>query len=287
MFHLFTPDICTLFTLFDGQIRLVGGCVRDSLLNHPFSDIDLCTPLPPDQGKTLLEKAGIRVLDNAIAYGTLTAIFPDHTYQITTLRQDIDPKGRTTDVQFIDSYKQDAFRRDFTINALSVNEHQVIYDYTGGFSDLETRTIRFIGDPAQRIQEDFLRILRFFRFWALYGKTEPDPKALEACTRYKDGLIPLSQERKKAEFFKILGAPKVLETLALMDKTRVLDALIPGARLSPLKKALTQDPDLPVVLRGALLTQDPLPFPLTREEKKLLKTCTLSSPVSAHDKKPA
>lgn len=271
MFHLFTPDICTLFTLFDNQIRLVGGCVRDSLLNRPFSDIDLCTPLPPQQGKALLEKAGIRVLDNAIAYGTLTAVFPEHTYQITTLRQDIDPKGRATDVQFIDSYKQDAFRRDFTINALSVDAHQVIYDYTGGFSDLEEGIIRFIGEPEKRIQEDFLRILRFFRFWALYGKTEPDPKALKACAHYKDGLIPLSQERKKAEFFKILGAKKVLETLSFMDKTGVLDVLIPGAKLSPLHKALTKNPDLPVVVRGALLTKDPLPFPLTKAEKKILK----------------
>jgi len=271
MFHLFTPDICTLFTLFNGQIRLVGGCVRDSLLNHPFSDIDLCTPLPPVQGKALLEKAGIRVLDHAINYGTLTAIFPEHTYQITTLRQDIDPKGRATDVQFIDSYKQDAFRRDFTINALSVDANQVIYDYTGGFSDLEEGIVRFIGDPAKRIQEDFLRILRFFRFWAYYGKTSPGKEALKACAQAKDGLKSLSAERKKAELFKILMAPAALEALHFMHKTGVLGTLLPAPDVNRLKKALLTTQDLPPVTRCALLTKAPLPFPLTREEKKILK----------------
>lgn len=208
--------------------RLIGGVVRDSLLGVPVSDIDLATRLTPDEVMARLETAGIKCVPTGIAHGTVTAVMPLGSVEITTLRRDIATDGRHATVAFTDDWQADAARRDFTINALSADpESGEIFDYFDGREDLNAGRVRFIGEPLQRIAEDHLRILRFFRFHARFGKGVPDAAALDACAARANDLMALSRERIASELLKLLAADDPVPALRLMLAHAILKPVLP------------------------------------------------------------
>jgi poly(A) polymerase len=211
-----------------GLTRYVGGAVRDDLLALPVSDVDLATRLQPDEVVRRLEAAKIKAVPTGIEHGTVTAVSDGHPFEITTLRRDVSTDGRRATVAFTDDWKEDAARRDFTINALSADPATgEIFDYFGGLDDLERRHIRFIGDPLQRIAEDHLRILRFFRFHARFGSGELDKAALDACTARANDLMALSRERIADELLKLLAVADPAPTVGIMLQRGILKAVLP------------------------------------------------------------
>lgn len=217
-----------------GEARVVGGAVRDALLGLPVEDIDFACTLPPEAVTQALEKAGIKVVPTGIDHGTVTAVVAGRGYEITTLRHDVETTGRHAKVAFTDDWQADAQRRDFTFNALYVDEAGQIYDFTNGRADLAAGCLRFIGDPEARIQEDVLRILRFFRFLAQMTQDEggsftPDAKALTACKELAPLLSTLSAERVWKEISRLLCAADPLPSLRLMVKSDVLSHILPEA----------------------------------------------------------
>jgi poly(A) polymerase len=210
-----------------GSARFVGGSVRDTLMRLSVADIDLATPLPPETVLARLKAAGIRAVPTGIDHGTVTAVLESGPVEVTTLRRDVSTDGRRATVAFTDDWRQDAARRDFTMNALYADPLSgEIFDYFGGLADLEARHVRFIGDPLQRIAEDHLRILRFFRFLARFGDT-PDAAALDACTARARDLMALSRERIRDELLKLLLAPGAVAVVRLMLDRGVLLAVLP------------------------------------------------------------
>lgn len=204
------------------QILFVGGCVRNALLGEAVFDIDLATILTPEQVSAKLKAAGVKVVPTGIEHGTVTAVVDAVPIQITTLRRDIDTDGRHAKVSYTDDWLEDAGRRDFTMNTLLADIKGNIFDpLSRGVSDLQKRKIIFVGDPATRIKEDYLRILRFFRFHAWYGKGKLDDKALAACASAARNLKTLSKERVTQEILKILSSPKP-EILDLMFENKIL-----------------------------------------------------------------
>ncbi|WP_026317535.1 CCA tRNA nucleotidyltransferase [Ahrensia kielensis] len=222
-----------LIQLFDalekdgGQARVVGGAVRNALMGRTDSDIDVATTSTPDETLALLQAADIKAIPTGIDHGTVTAIIAGKAFEITSLRKDVETDGRHAVVAFGTSFEDDAKRRDFTINAIYADREGNLYDYVGGLVDIETETLRFIGDAGTRIEEDYLRILRFFRFFAYYGKHRPDAQGLKACARLKDGLGGLSAERIWNEMRKLFGAPDPSRALLWMRQVGVLTQLLP------------------------------------------------------------
>lgn len=217
-------DTQAVLSALKGRALFVGGCVRDSLLHLPVEDIDLATPLKPDDVMAALEAAGIRVVPTGLAHGTVTAVLNMRGYEITTLRRDEDTDGRHAQVAFTESWAEDVARRDFTMNTLLADSYGQIYDLTGcGIEDTLKGRVVFVGDPAQRIEEDYLRILRFFRFYAHYGRGPVDPAAFEACAKMAPFIFALSHERITKEFFKLLEAENACNAIDLMDRTGILD----------------------------------------------------------------
>ena len=212
------------------RARLVGGCVRDTLAGYPVADIDLATPDLPDTVRTALEAAGLRVIPTGIAHGTLTALSGGHCFEITTLRRDVETDGRHAQVAWTDDFTEDAARRDFTINAMSLDQAGRLHDPFGGEADLASHRVRFVGQAAVRIAEDRLRILRFFRFFARYGAPPPDEDAVQAIEAAVQDLARLSAERVWSELKRILAAPDPRPSLALMARLGVLRAVLPEAR---------------------------------------------------------
>jgi poly(A) polymerase len=211
-----------------GSTRYVGGSVRDELLRLPVNDVDLATRIQPDEVIRRLEAARIKAVPTGIEHGTITAVSDGHPFEITTLRRDVSTDGRRATVAFTDDWKADAARRDFTINALFADPRTgEIFDYFGGLDDLERRHIRFIGSPLQRIAEDHLRILRFFRFHARFGSGELDPAALEACTERANDLMALSRERIADELLKLLAVADPAPTMAIMLEHGILKPVLP------------------------------------------------------------
>ena len=208
--------------------RFVGGAVRDSLIRKPVEDVDLATTLTPEEVIKRLEAAKIKVVPTGLKFGTVTAVFPGRHFEVTTLRHDVETFGRHAKVAFHDDWREDAARRDFTINALYLSPDGALYDYFGGGDDLKRGQVRFIGDAAKRIEEDALRILRLFRFHAWYGQGPLDRDALEAVGRKLDLLNILSGERVAAETFKLLRAPDPVPLLKAMEKVGVLGQLFEG-----------------------------------------------------------
>lgn len=209
--------------------RYVGGAVRDTLLGKPISDIDLATPLVPHAVIDRCREAGIRTVPTGIDHGTITAILPGGTVEITTLRRDVSTDGRRATVAFAQEWREDAARRDFTINALYAHPDTLeIEDYFGGLADLEARRVRFIGDAAERIREDHLRVLRYFRFQARFGDAI-DPEAIAACAELAHTLKGLSRERVAAELLGILALPDPVATIELMAQHGVLAVILPEA----------------------------------------------------------
>lgn len=211
----------------DAEIRFVGGCVRDALLRQLTKkmDLDMATPLVPEKVMAILQKAGINVKPTGIDHGTVTAFGDDEKVEITTLRSDIDTDGRHATVRFGTRWEEDAARRDFTINAMYCDADGTLYDYFDGISHLKEGIVRFIGDPVARVREDYLRILRFFRFYARFGKGEPDPEALGACAALKGQILNVSRERIWMEFSKLLSLDVPHRGLRAMQLCGVLDTL--------------------------------------------------------------
>ncbi len=204
-----------------GEARLVGGCVRNALLGEAIEDIDIATDLIPEQVKKAANEAGLKFIATGIEHGTVTVIGAGNGFEVTTLRRDIESDGRRAVVKYTDDWSADAARRDFTLNALYCSDDGEVFDPLGGFADLESRTIRFVGDAEARIREDYLRILRFFRFISQYGRGKTDAEGLAACAQLKDGLRQLSRERIGQEFRKLLGGVRAPEVAALMNQTGV------------------------------------------------------------------
>ena len=212
----------------EGLTRLVGGAVRDDLLKLEVNDIDLATRLLPEQVVERLEAANIKAVPTGIDHGTITAISAGQPVEVTTLRRDVSTDGRRATIAYTDDWQQDAARRDFTINALSADPATgELFDYFGGLADLEQRRVRFIGAPLERIAEDHLRILRFFRFHARFGTGAPDADALEACTERANDLMALSRERIADELLKLLAMPDPAPTVAIMLDRGILAPVLP------------------------------------------------------------
>jgi poly(A) polymerase len=250
----------------EGMTRYVGGAVRDDLLGLPVNDIDLATRIPPEEVMQRLEKARIKAVPTGIDHGTVTAVSDGHPFEVTTLRRDVSTDGRRATVAFTDDWQEDAARRDFTINALSADPMTgELFDYFGGLADLEQRHIRFIGDPLQRIAEDHLRILRFFRFHARFDAGEPDAAALDACTARANDLMALSRERIADELLKLLGLPNPARTVRIMFERAILRSVLPEIaveRLGDLESLMAAEAEAQIAadaLRrlAALLPRDP------------------------------
>ena len=212
----------------DGAVRFVGGCVRDQLLGQPSADIDLATTHDPSEIVRRLEAAGIKAIPTGIEHGTITAVSNHTVVEVTTLRSDVSTDGRRATVAFTDDWKEDAARRDFTFNALFADPLTgAITDYFDGLADLEARRVRFIGDARARIDEDHLRILRFFRFHARFGEGEPDADGLAACADKANSLMALSRERIADELLKLLSLPFPGDTVALMLANGIFRPVLP------------------------------------------------------------
>lgn len=220
-------DLLGLLSSDGEEARIAGGAVRNALLGEPVADVDIATTALPEEVVRRVEAAGLKAVPTGIEHGTVTVVTEGHGYEVTTLRADVETDGRWAKVVFGRDWKLDAQRRDFTINALYADADGSVVDHVGGLTDLETRSIRFIGKAEQRIQEDYLRILRFFRFFARYGAGRPDAAGLKACTRLKDGLERLSAERIWAELRKLLAAPDPSRALLWMRQTSVLTKVLP------------------------------------------------------------
>jgi len=220
-------QLCAVLGAADGRVRFVGGAVRDTLLGIDVADIDLATTHAPDRVMALLKGNGIKAVPTGLAHGTITAILPDGPIEVTTLRCDVETDGRHATIAFTGDWREDAARRDFTINALYADPATgEIFDYFGGLADLEAGVVRFIGDPLQRIAEDHLRILRFFRFHARFGDTI-DAAGLEACAARANDLMALSRERIAAELLRLLVARHAVAVVAVMLDHGIFAPVLP------------------------------------------------------------
>src|SRR5437660_12379438 len=203
----------------DGEeARVVGGAVRNTLLGLPHGDIDIATTALPQEVTRRAEAAGFKAVPTGFDHGTVTVVIEGRPFEVTTLREDVETFGRHATVRFGRDWQRDAERRDFTMNALTLSPDGAVHDHVDGLADIERRHVRFIGDAAARIAEDYLRILRFFRFHAYYGEGAPDPLGLAACIDARAGLERLSHERVRMEVFKLLVAKHAVPTLALMTE---------------------------------------------------------------------
>jgi poly(A) polymerase len=244
--------------------RFVGGCVRNAILGKPIDDIDIATPLRPEAVMQALKAARLKFVPTGVEHGTVTAIAQGKPFEVTTLRRDVETDGRRAVVAFTTDWAEDAQRRDFRLNALYMDEEGQLYDPVGcGVEDALAGRIVFVGDPETRIREDYLRILRFFRFRAWYGRGAIDAAGLAACAALKSGLDQLSAERVSKELLKLLAAEDPREAVELMAQTGVLEAVLPGpkdldrlARLVGIEREILGAGD-PVLRLAALLPSDP------------------------------
>ncbi|MDQ3144553.1 MAG: CCA tRNA nucleotidyltransferase [Pseudomonadota bacterium] len=260
------PRLLAALDAEEGGARFVGGAVRDALLGLPAEDIDLATPHQPDDVVRRLEAAGIKAVPTGIAHGTVTAVASGTVVEVTTLRCDVSTDGRRATVAFTGDWAEDAARRDFTINALYADPASgEIFDYVGGEADIAARRVRFIGLPLERIAEDHLRILRFFRFHARFGEGDPDAGALAACAERTNDLMALSRERIADEMLKLLALPNPAPTIALMQRHAILAPVLPEiideaataiVALTAAEDAAGISPD-PLRRLAALLPRDP------------------------------
>ena len=243
----------------DGEeARVVGGAVRNTLIGAPPGDIDIATTALPHEVMRRVEAAGFKAVPTGIEHGTVTVVAEGRPFEVTTLREDVETFGRHAKVAFGRNWRRDAERRDFTMNALSASRDGTIYDYVGGLADIAERRVRFIGEPSRRIAEDYLRILRFFRFHAAYGRGAPDPEGVAACIAGRAGLDQLSRERVRMELIKLVLAEHTVPTLAVMTEAGLPEQVLGGvpllasfANMVKLEHELALAPD-PVRRLGAL-----------------------------------
>lgn len=262
------PALSRIFALLNadgGEVRVVGGAVRNALMGLPVSDTDMATTWAPEQVMARAKADGIRAVPTGIDHGTVTLVIDGRGFEVTTLRHDAETDGRRAKVIFGDDWQLDADRRDFTINALYADQAGHIIDLVGGLDDITTRTVRFIGNPDDRITEDHLRILRYFRFFAHYGGGRPDAAALKACARARDSLARLSAERVWKELRTLLKARDPGRALLWMRQAGVLTAVLPESEkwgidaiggLIATESALDWDPD-PMLRLMAIVPPDP------------------------------
>ena len=256
-----TVAVFAALTADGAAVRLVGGCVRDAVLGRPIKDIDLATEDPPDRVLALLDAAGLKSVPTGIEHGTVTALTGGRHFEVTTLRKDVETFGRHARVAFTDDWAEDAARRDFTLNALYCDLDGTLYDPTGGVDDARDGTVRFVGDPALRIKEDRLRILRFFRFHAWFGKGALDENGLAACRAEAGGVKLLSAGRVRVEVLRLLEAPDPAPILEQMHANGILADVLPEATLfSRLDRTVKIETGLghsdPVRRLGAVLDAD-------------------------------
>jgi poly(A) polymerase len=242
-----------------GEGRFVGGAVRNAILDWPVEDIDIAVPMPPDETLQRLQLAGIKALPTGFEHGTVTAIVNGFVFEVTSLRRDVETDGRHAVVTYTDDWEEDSGRRDFTMNALYAAADGEIFDYHGGIQDLVAGRVRFIGDPARRIREDYLRILRLFRFHAWYGKGDMDADALHAAAEAKAGIAQLSGERIAKELLRLLEAQNPVPAFRIMAACGILPEILPFSVNLPrlenlvLIDAQNQFPADPVLRLAALL----------------------------------
>jgi poly(A) polymerase len=255
------PPLAPLLAALDRdgeEARVVGGAVRNTLIGVPTGDVDIATTALPDEVVRRVEAAGFKAVPTGIEHGTITVVAGGRPFEVTTLREDVETFGRHAKVAFGRDWRRDAERRDFTMNALSASRDGAIHDYVGGLADIAAGRVRFIGEPARRIAEDYLRILRFFRFHAAYGRGALDPEGLAACIAARGGLERLSRERVRMELIKLLLAEHAVPTLVVMTEAGLLEQVLGGvpllasfANMVKLEHALALAPD-PVRRLGAL-----------------------------------
>ncbi len=210
------------------EARIVGGAVRDAVMGRPPGDIDIATPMAPPKVAELVRRQGWKAVPTGIEHGTITVVIDGSPYEVTTLRRDVETDGRRAVVAFTDDFRVDALRRDFTLNALSLSDDGVVHDYATGLADARAGVIRFVGEPETRIREDYLRILRFFRFRASHGRGAPDAAALAACAQLGTGMAQLSRERVRQELVKLLTAPEAADAVSGMASIGIWDQILPG-----------------------------------------------------------
>jgi poly(A) polymerase len=221
-------DLLDLLDRDGEEARVVGGAVRNTLLGLAAGDIDIATTAVPQEVTRRAEAAGFKAVPTGVGHGTVTVVAEGRPFEVTTLREDVETFGRHATVKFGRDWKRDAERRDFTMNALSLSADATVHDYVGGIEDLRAHRVRFIGGAAQRIAEDYLRILRFFRFHACYGEGHPDPDGLHAAISARAGLEQLSRERVRMELMKLLLAPRAVPALAVMAEAGLLGPVLGG-----------------------------------------------------------
>ncbi len=246
--------LCSMLLEAGFQAYFVGGCVRNALLGAPISDIDLTTDATPETVVALADASGFNPVPTGIEHGTVTVVVEGHPFEVTTFRHDVETDGRRAVVSFARTIEEDARRRDFTMNALYARADGTVLDPLGGLPDLRARRVRFIDDAGDRIREDYLRILRFFRFHAWYGDPAEglDPEALAAVSELADGLDTLSRERVGAEMCKLLSAPDPAPAVSAMARSGVLARVLPGAEtgaLAPLVHLEQQSKTPPKAMR--------------------------------------
>jgi poly(A) polymerase len=247
-----TARVLALLNSDGEEARVVGGAVRNALLHRPIGDIDVATTALPEEVMRRAKAAGIKSVPTGIEHGTVTLVVDKQPFEVTTLREDTETFGRRAKVAFGRDWVRDAERRDFTINAFSVSADGTVHDYVGGLADLAARRVRFIGEAATRIAEDYLRILRFFRFHAAYGEGPPDPAGLHAAIVAREGLERLSRERIRMELMKLLVAPRAMPTVAVMAEVGILGRVLGGV---PLLASMSHLIELEAALE---LTPDPV-----------------------------
>lgn len=258
-----TQAVCAALTAEGNRALFVGGCVRNSLLERPVADVDIATDAVPERTIALARAAGLNPVPTGLAHGTITIVADHRPYEVTTFRRDVETTGRHAVVAFTTNVGEDARRRDFTMNALYADPAGEVIDPLGGLPDVLAHRVRFVGDPSERIAEDYLRILRFFRFHAWYGDPAGglDPDGLAACAGLQEGLDGLSRERVGAELTKLLAAPDPAPSVAAMAATGILARLLPGADPTGLAPLIQLEADAGVApdwrRRLALLGADP------------------------------
>jgi len=284
----FSPEVKKLFEIFGDDIRLVGGCVRDMILEKEVNDFDFATRFLPEETLKILEKNKIKAVPTGVKFGTITAVINGKNFEITTLRKDNETDGRYCEPEFVDDFFLDASRRDFTGNALYLDSTGKITDYFNGISDLKNQKIRFIGDANKRIEEDYLRILRFFRFSARYASSL-DLEGLNACIKNKSGLKKLSRERIRQEFLKLLASPnkkKVVEILRTLKNAKITDEIFSSKLDIPAFERLQSDDSKLQI--AALLLNENFNFEEicpTNFEKKLWSNLLRWSSLSKEDRR--
>lgn len=282
--------LCSLIEKNGGEARIIGGAVRDALLALDIHDVDIATNLLPREVEEILEKNNIKCLLHGKNFGTIVALINNKQFEVTTLRKDIECDGRWAKVEFSRDWLQDAARRDFTINAMSLDLRENLYDYFNGLDHLKQRKVKFIGNAEDRIEEDYLRILRFFRFSSYFAENI-EAEGLAACIAKKSGLKKISFERFKSELYKIFQAPKSIETLDIMQQNSIIESseqnIIALKRLYKLFNEFNYfEPSLCWALMFYQVTQEKFCLNssvFNRKEKKQLKLLSEAASIDFHE----